>query len=269
MTVYEKPLTIRDYLDARLLAGFAPAVRSGGKRAASAFGQMLKKAAAQGEEERSEGMTAADYLARLVPAQHVSRLLRERGGAPAAAAAGTDSAPVAAATNTQAAQALEGASRRTAAGLPAAAGPAEGPASVPPGGAVMDRAIRQAAFKYGLTPELIRSVIRAESNFQADAVSPAGAQGLMQLMPETARELGVGNPFDVEQNVDGGCRYLRQMLDRFGGDLRLALAAYNAGPAAVEKYDGRVPYAETRQYVNRVLRHCSQAALHPYRSFSG
>jgi soluble lytic murein transglycosylase-like protein len=118
----------------------------------------------------------------------------------------------------------------------------------------VERSIQQAAAKYNLAPELIRSVIRAESNFQAGAVSPAGAKGLMQLMPETARELGVTNVFDINQNIDGGARYLRQMLDRFGGDLKRALAAYNAGPGAVEQYNGEVPYAETRQYVKRVMR---------------
>ena len=113
--------------------------------------------------------------------------------------------------------------------------------------------MRQAAAKYNLSPELIRSVIRTESNFQPGAVSPAGAMGLMQLMPDTAKDLGVTNAFDVRQNVDGGARYLRQMLDRFNGDVKLALQAYNAGPGAVEQYNGNVPYAETRQYVKRVL----------------
>jgi soluble lytic murein transglycosylase-like protein len=125
---------------------------------------------------------------------------------------------------------------------------------------IIEQKVRKAAEKYNLPPELISAVIRAESNFNAQAVSSAGAQGLMQLMPETARELGVENPFDIEQNIDGGARYLRNMLDRFGGSLRKALAAYNAGPGTVSKYDGRVPYPETRQYVQRVLRFSRQIA---------
>jgi soluble lytic murein transglycosylase-like protein len=118
--------------------------------------------------------------------------------------------------------------------------------------------VQKAAAKYDLPPELINGVIRAESNFMSRAVSPAGAQGLMQLMPATAKELGVQNPFDIGQNINGGAKYLKQMLDRFGGNVRKALAAYNAGPGTVMKYDGRVPYPETRQYVNRVLRFSRQ-----------
>ena len=120
---------------------------------------------------------------------------------------------------------------------------------------VIEKNIHAAARKYDLSPELLRGVIRAESNFEVRAVSHAGAQGLMQLMPDTARELGVDDPFDIDQNIDGGARYLRKMLDKFGGDIKLALAAYNAGPGAVEKYGGQIPpYRETEQYVNRVLR---------------
>lgn len=118
----------------------------------------------------------------------------------------------------------------------------------------IDRGISRAAAKYQLPAGLIRSVIRAESNFEARAVSRAGARGLMQLMPATARELGVRDSFDIEQNIDGGARYLRQMLDRFDGDIRLALSAYNAGPGTVARYNGEVPYRETREYVQRVLR---------------
>jgi soluble lytic murein transglycosylase-like protein len=123
---------------------------------------------------------------------------------------------------------------------------------------IIERTVQKAATKYNLAPELITAVIRAESNFEISAVSSAGAQGLMQLMPATAKELGVKNPFDIEQNIDGGTKYLRQMLDRFGGNVRKALAAYNAGPGTVIKYNGRVPYPETRQYVKRVMRFSGQ-----------
>lgn len=119
-------------------------------------------------------------------------------------------------------------------------------------GSIQD-SIRQAAATYNLPKKLIESVIRAESGFQPDAVSPAGAQGLMQLMPATAHELGVADPFDIGQNIDGGAKYLRQMLDRFDGDLKVALAAYNTGPGTVARYNGDVPYRETRDYVKRIL----------------
>lgn len=102
-------------------------------------------------------------------------------------------------------------------------------------------------------PALIKSVIANESSFNANATSATGAQGLMQLMPETAASLGVRNPYDPAQNVAGGTRYLRSLLDRFKGDTRLAVAAYNAGPGAVEKYGDVPPYAETQNYVQNVL----------------
>ncbi len=117
----------------------------------------------------------------------------------------------------------------------------------------IDASIEKAAIDYDLPAELIRGVIQAESNFQVRAVSPAGAQGLMQLMPATARELGVDDSFDVRQNIEGGARYLRQMLDMFDGDVKQALSAYNAGPGTVMKYDGQVPYPETRHYVRKVM----------------
>ncbi len=126
---------------------------------------------------------------------------------------------------------------------------------------MIENSIHQAARKYNLPASLIRGVIRAESNFEVKAVSRAGAQGLMQLMPGTAKELGVDNPLDIEQNIDGGARYLRKMLDSFGGDIKVALAAYNAGPGTVEKYGGNVPpYQETEQYINRVLKFSKQMA---------
>lgn len=112
--------------------------------------------------------------------------------------------------------------------------------------------INLAAQKVGVSPALLRAVAQAESNGIQNAISPAGAIGVMQLMPETARSLGV-NPFNTEQNILGGARYLRYQLDRFDGDIPLALAAYNAGPGAVEKYGGIPPYKETRDYVARVM----------------
>ncbi len=117
----------------------------------------------------------------------------------------------------------------------------------------IEKCIQEAAQKYDLAPGLIKAVIKAESGFRVDAVSVAGAQGLMQLMPATAKDLGVTNPFDIRQNIDGGARYLRQMFDLFDGDARLALSAYNAGPGNVQKYGGDVPFPETRRYVARVL----------------
>jgi soluble lytic murein transglycosylase-like protein len=109
----------------------------------------------------------------------------------------------------------------------------------------------RAADKYGLPRPLVRSVMAAESGFQPLAVSPKGAIGLMQLMPGTAAELGA-DPYDPEQNVDAGARYLRDLLSKYDGALRHALAAYNAGPAAVDKYNGVPPYRETVNYVVRI-----------------
>ena len=124
----------------------------------------------------------------------------------------------------------------------------------------IEYSINKAAKKYNLPPNLIKGIIKAESNFQVSAESPSGARGLMQLMPGTAEELGVTDPFDIDQNIDGGTRYLRNVLDLFDGDLGKALAAYNAGPGTVSRNRGNVPYEETRLYVERVLKFASQIA---------
>ena len=112
--------------------------------------------------------------------------------------------------------------------------------------------IAAAARKYNVDPRLAAAIAQTESGCNQEAVSPAGAVGVMQLMPETAAGLGV-NPYDKQQNIDGGVKYIRQMMDTFGGDVQKAIAAYNAGPQAVKDYNGVPPYRETQNYVNKVL----------------
>jgi soluble lytic murein transglycosylase-like protein len=133
-----------------------------------------------------------------------------------------------------------------AAQTPAAAGTGDGSTAF---GAEIDTA----AARYGVDPGLLRGLVRQESGFDPRAHSPAGAMGLTQLMPATAASLGVTDPYDPVQSLDGGARYLRQMLDRFGNDPAKALAAYNAGPGAVERFGGVPPYAETQSYVRNIL----------------
>ncbi len=113
--------------------------------------------------------------------------------------------------------------------------------------------INEKAAIYDIDPSLIKAVIKAESNWDCRAISRKGAMGLMQLMPSTAIEMNVRDPFDPEENIEGGIKYLKYLLERFKGDLILALAAYNAGPTIVEKYGYVPPFAETKQYVQKVL----------------
>lgn len=133
------------------------------------------------------------------------------------------------------------------------------PNALPPGSPQLihsyQEIIRHYASSYRLEEALVKAVIKAESNYNPHAVSSKGARGLMQLIPETARLMRVNDPFDPSQNIRGGSNYLRLMLDRFDGNLDLALAAYNAGPNAVQRHGGIPPYEETRTYVQRVRRY--------------
>jgi soluble lytic murein transglycosylase-like protein len=124
-----------------------------------------------------------------------------------------------------------------------------------------DGLIRRAAARHELDPALVGAVVKQESGFRSTAVSSAGAMGLMQLMPDTARELGVADPFDASQNIEGGTRLLRTLLDRYGGRVDYALAAFNAGPAAVDRYGGVPPFAETKAYVRDVMANYRNSAL--------
>ena len=117
-----------------------------------------------------------------------------------------------------------------------------------------DDLIMEVARAEGLEPDLLRAVVEAESNYDADAISKKGAIGLMQLMPETARGMGVADPFHPAENLEAGARYLRRLLDKYQGQLPLALAAYNAGEKAVDRYKGIPPFPETQGYVHKVLK---------------
>lgn len=131
-----------------------------------------------------------------------------------------------------------------------AAGNGRGNASI---GRPFQRLIEEVAQRHSVEPSLLSALVEVESARRSDAVSPKGARGLGQLMPATARRFGVDDPHDPEANLQGSAQYLRWLLERYGGDVRLALAAYNAGEGAVDKYGGVPPYPETRQYVRRVI----------------
>jgi len=131
-------------------------------------------------------------------------------------------------------------------------------ASTGSGSVPYEQLIDSAATKYGIDPAVLKGLIKQESGFNPNAGSPAGAQGLTQLMPGTAASLGVSDVHDPAQAIDAGAHYLRMQLDRFGGDYSKALAAYNAGPGAVQRFGGIPPYSETRNYVQNVLAFAAQ-----------
>lgn len=139
--------------------------------------------------------------------------------------------------------------------------PTQRPAPSPNLSVDLNEVVNTASGTYRLDPDLVNSVIRAESGFNVRAVSPKGARGLMQLMPQTASQLGVQNAFDPKANVEGGTRYLRELLERYDFDLIKALAAYNAGPERVEQYGGVPPYSETKAYVARIVRDFNKKKL--------
>jgi soluble lytic murein transglycosylase-like protein len=186
-------------------------------------------------------MSAAMISARVADIQSMISAL-QTGTVQASPSAAATAAP------TTAAPATSFASQLAAASAPAAA-----PVSVAGDTSKYDALIQASAARNSLDPALLKGLIRAESNFDPNAGSPAGAQGLTQLMPGTAAGLGVTDVHDPAQAIEGGAKYLRSQLDAFGGDQTKALAAYNAGPGAVTRYGGVPPYAETQQYVQRVL----------------
>lgn len=257
----EKHLTVRDYLEPRYAAAAGSRVARTARKGLASFQQVLKNETLKPAKDVPEGMRVSEYLKNPLLRTQTARLSR----ATVNAAAGPRSTEVnAEADSARRSQLLEAdrsaLNGRYRFGARSSHSTLDQLRAENVSGHPVEKSVQQAAAKYNLPPDLIRGVIRAESNYKVDAVSSAGAKGLMQLMPETAKELGVTNPFDIRQNVDGGARYLRQMLDRFGGDLKLALAAYNAGPGAVEQFSGDVPFAETRQYVQRVLRYAGLKA---------
>jgi soluble lytic murein transglycosylase-like protein len=185
---------------------------------------------------QSTGMPA-DEAAVAARIQQIQQMMQQ-------ARAAATGAPAASSPSTSFDAALRSATA-SAASYPGAAAPVEG--------TQYDAAIEQAARRNGLDPALLHGLIQQESGFDPSSQSGAGAMGLAQLMPGTASSLGVANPMDPVESIEGGARYLSQMMREFGGNSSEALAAYNAGPAAVHQYGGIPPYAETQSYVTKVL----------------
>jgi len=220
-----------------------------------------------------------DALAAVQRVQRLQTLIAQvKTGSPAAGGSGSGQGPATAAPAGASSPASAGS---FAAALQAASAPTTGPAGVPypsaglqyatsasapaaaptaatatgagAGSTPYDALIDQAATRYGVDPAVLHGLIEQESGFDPNATSSAGAQGLTQLMPGTASSLGVANPLDPAQSIEGGARYLGQLMSQFGGNVTDALAAYNAGPGAVQQYGGVPPYAETQSYVAKVL----------------
>ena len=262
--VSKNGMTIRDYLARHTLSKDLlkrwNAALKGPRDGTDPFARLLQSSlshSARKVNRASAGLTAADYLANPIPARVPAGQVSQddpQASIPIDSAHLTDNFPSARGPLSPSPITVSPANRD---GRLARASDRPGKNNGTHDDAgekeTIEKCIQEAAQKYELAPELIKAVIRAESGFKVDAVSVAGAQGLMQLMPATAKDLGVTNPFDIRQNIDGGTRYLRQMLDLFDGDTRLALSAYNAGPGNVQKYGGDVPFPETRRYVARVL----------------
>jgi soluble lytic murein transglycosylase-like protein len=191
-----------------------------------------------------------------VAVARVAQLQQLIGGAtaqPAAPAPTTTFAAQLASATTTPAAAPAATATTASTGLLSATGASELPAGTP-----YAAEITAAAKKHGIDPALLAGLVKQESGFNPNAGSPAGARGLTQLMPGTAAGLGVSNVLDPAQSLDGGAKYLRQQLDAFGGDVTRALAAYNAGPGAVQRYGGVPPYAETQNYVRIVQANAAQ-----------
>lgn len=206
-------------------------------------------------------MSIAEVTSRVAELQALVAQATGRTAVPAApataplGATGTATAGTGTGSAASFASALTTASATTAASATTTASAAV-PAGVPTGGPDGGRyagLIQAAAQRHGVDPQIFTNLVRQESGFDPTAGSPAGARGLCQLMPGTARALGVTDVTDPAQSLEGGAKYLRQQLDRFGGDYEKALAAYNAGPGAVQRHGGVPPYAETQHYVSTIL----------------